>query len=99
MNVLIDIISSLSLASISVLVETYRFHKEEIEQNVTYVKINESLSQQLKLSEKDLLSHWYLLSGKGLLEQQPLHGKGFMPFPSSWLKDIIHILEVENHIQ
>ena len=45
------------------------------------------------MAEADILATCYLLSGKGLVLQQPLYGSGFAPLQSSWLEDIIELLE------
>ncbi len=89
----IDIISSLSEDSINVMIELHKFYSNEIlitDKNNNPIPY---ISQKLNMAEADILATCYLLSGKGLVLQQPLYGSGFAPLQSSWLEDIIELLE------
>ena len=101
-NELIDVLSSLSMNSIQVVVEIYKYHlnnglldsNEDINRGVT-----KHLKDTFSMSD-DIYSTCHLLTAKGLVFQHQLvGGYGFVPQASPWVKDIIHLLEVENQFQ
>ena len=101
-NELIDVLSSLSMHSIQVVVEIYKYHlnnglldtNDDINRGVI-----KHLNDAFSMTDDDIYSICHLLTAKGLVFQHQLFGYGFVPQASPWVKDIIHLLEVENQFQ